>query len=104
MEKNLQRLAVSCQDDELRLASVEGLGGLVGSLPQLLVVGGLLDKIENLGSQSLVSQGIGLGVHFFRHLVGANMILSALLTSDWFTASRPHGGSENLQYQLLELI
>ena len=53
MEKNLQWLAVSCQDDKLGLASVQGLGGLVGSLSQLLVVGGLLNKVQDLGGKSL---------------------------------------------------
>ena len=53
MEKNLQRLAVSCQDDELGLASVQCLGGLIGSLPQLLVVGGLLNQIQDLGGKGL---------------------------------------------------
>ena len=35
------------------LAPVESLGGLVGSLPQLLVVGGLLHQVEDLGCESL---------------------------------------------------
>merc|ERR1719378_1867049 len=70
VEKNLQRLAVSCQDDELRLASVQGLGGLVGSLPQLLVIGRLLNKIQDLSSKGLISKRISFGVDFFRHLVG----------------------------------
>merc|ERR1719419_2218999 len=68
VEKNLQWLAVSCQDDKLGLASVQGLGGLVGSLPQLLVVGGLLNKVQDLGGKSLISKRISFGVDFFRHL------------------------------------
>ena len=67
MEEDLERLAVSCQDHKLGLASVEGLCGLIGSLPQLLVVSSLLDQIQDLGSQSLLSQGVGLGVHLVSH-------------------------------------
>ena len=67
VEQDLQGLAVSCQDHELGLTSVEGLGGLVGALPQLLVVGGLLNKIEDLGSQGLVGEGVSFGIDFLRH-------------------------------------
>ena len=67
MEQDLQGLGVSRHDDKLRLSSVESLGRLIGSLPQLFVVGGLLHKIEDLGSESLVSQGVGLGVNFLGH-------------------------------------
>ena len=35
------------------LAPVEGLGCLVGALPQLLVVGGLLHQVQDLGGESL---------------------------------------------------
>ncbi len=35
------------------LAPVESLSGLVSSLPQLLVVGGLLHQVEDLGCESL---------------------------------------------------
>ena len=38
---------------EYYLAPVESLSGLVGSLPQLLVVGGLLHQVEDLGCECL---------------------------------------------------
>jgi len=68
VEENLQRLTVSCEYDKLSLPPVEGLSGLVGALPQLLVVGGLLDQIENLGREGLLCQGVGFGVHLVSHV------------------------------------
>ena len=62
MKESIQRLAVSKDDHELSLPSVEGLRGLVGSLPQLLVVGGLLNEVQDLAGEGLLSQGVGLGV------------------------------------------
>ena len=67
VEQDLQRLRVSRHHHKLRLSSVQSLGGLIGSLPQLLVVGSLLDKIQYLGGQRLVGKRVGLGVDFFRH-------------------------------------
>merc|ERR1712183_195359 len=67
VEQDLQGLRVCRHHDKLRLSSVQSLGGLVGSLPQLFVVGGLLDQIQYLGGQRLVSEWVGLGVDFFRH-------------------------------------
>ena len=64
VEEDLQRLGVGGEHDELGLAAVEGLGGLVGTLAQLLVVDGLLDQVEDLGGELLLGQGVGLGVHF----------------------------------------
>ncbi len=49
MQQNLEGLRVGSHHDELRDASVQRLGRLVGALFQLLVVGGLLDQVENLG-------------------------------------------------------
>ena len=68
VEEDLQRLTVSGEDHELGLPSVEGLGGLVSSLPQLLVVRGLLNQVQDLGGQGLLSQGVGLGVHLVSHV------------------------------------
>ena len=67
VEQDLERLRVRGQDDKLALAPVEGLGRLVGALPQLLVVGGLLNKIEDLGSQGLVGEWVSFGIDFLRH-------------------------------------
>jgi len=68
MEKDLQWLTVSSQHNELRLTTVKGLGGLVGSLSHLLVVGCLLNQVQNLGGQSLLGEGVSLGVNFLSHL------------------------------------
>ena len=65
MEENLQGFGIGRQHDELSLPTVKRLGCLVGSFPQLLVVGCLLDQVEDLGSQSLLGQRVSLGVHFF---------------------------------------
>ena len=71
MEQDLQGLGVRGQDDELGLAPVEGLCRLVGALPQLLVVGGLLHQVEDLSGEGLVGEGVGLGVDFsIGHLDG----------------------------------
>lgn len=45
VEQNLQGLAVGGQNDKLCLSSVQSLGSLVGSLPELLVVAGLLNQV-----------------------------------------------------------
>ena len=53
MEQDGEWLSVGGEDDELGDAAVQGLGGLVGALLQLLVVGGLLHKAQdNLGKVS----------------------------------------------------
>ena len=64
VEEDLQRLGVGGEHDELGLAAVEGLGGLVGTLAELLVVDGLLHQVQDLGGELLLGQGVGLGVHF----------------------------------------
>ena len=93
VEQDLQGFRVCRHHDELRLSSVESLGGLIGALPQLFVVGGLLDQIQYLGSQRLVSEWVGLGVDFFRHddddvgLVA--VFLSAQLTRDHGVTASP---------------
>ena len=95
VEQDLQGLRVCRHHDELRLSSVESLGGLIGALPQLFVVGGLLDKIQYLGGQRLVGKWVGLGVDFFRHdddVGGVGCLVSSLLSSHEITASRRHRG------------
>lgn len=64
MQKDLQGLRIGGHDDEIGNAAVERLGGLVGALFQLLVVGGLLDQIEDGDRQIRVCKGIGFGVDF----------------------------------------
>lgn len=51
MQQDLQRLCVSCHDDELRQSTVESFGGLVGTASQLLVVHSLLDQRHDLGGE-----------------------------------------------------
>lgn len=66
VEQDGQRSGVGSEDDDLGDTTVEGLGGLVGSLLQLAVVRGLLDEIENLLGEGLVGDGPcgGFGGHF----------------------------------------
>lgn len=68
VEKDGQRGGVGGQDDDLRDTSVEGLGGLVGTLLQLAVVAGLLHEVEDLLGESLVGDGPCGG--FGRHVAG----------------------------------
>ena len=46
MEQDGQGLGVGSEDDQLADAAVQGLGGLVGTLSDLAVVGGLLDEVD----------------------------------------------------------
>ena len=65
MEKDGQRGGIGGEDDNLRDTSVEGLGGLVGTLLELAVVAGLLHKVEDLLGEGLVGDGPcgGFGGH-----------------------------------------
>lgn len=74
VEKDGQRRGVGSQDDDLRDTSVEGLGGLVGTLLQLAVVAGLLHKVEDLLGEGLVGDRPcgGLGGHFVWLLFGVD--------------------------------
>merc|ERR1719190_215545 len=90
VKENLKRLAVRRQHNKLSLPTVQGLGCFVGTLAELLVVGSLLDQVEDLGGQCLLGQGVSLGVHFLGHLVLT--FLSALLPKQY--GSRLHGFTE----------
>lgn len=68
VENNLDGLDVCSHDDELADTSVERLGGLVSSLLELLVVGGLLHEVQDLVREGSVGQREGLGVCSARHL------------------------------------
>jgi hypothetical protein len=59
VKKNLEGLGVGGQNDELGDTTVEGLGGLVGSLLQLTVVGSLLDDVEDLLGEGGIREGEG---------------------------------------------
>ena len=62
VEHNLDGLDVGSHDDELADTTVERLGGLVGTLLELLVVRSLLDQVEDLVGERGISQRESLGV------------------------------------------
>eukprot|EP00959_Pyramimonas_sp_CCMP1952_P000106 1907-Pyramimonas_sp.AAC.1 len=62
MQQDFKGLSVRGHDNELGNATVQGLGSLVSALLQLLVVGGLLDDIQDGVRQLGVRQGVRFGV------------------------------------------
>lgn len=64
MKKDRKWASIGGQDDELRNTTVQRLGGLVGSLLKLAIVSRLLDKIEDLLREGLISLGPCGGVVF----------------------------------------
>ena len=62
VEENLEGLGVGGEDDELGGPTVECLGGLVGSLLELPIVGGLLHEVEDLLGERCVREGEGFVV------------------------------------------
>lgn len=52
MEEDGERGSIGGEDDDLGDTSIQGLCGLVGTLLQLAVVGGLLDDVENFLGES----------------------------------------------------
>ena len=56
MEKDFEGLGIGGKDDKLRLATVQGLGGFVGSFAHLLVVGSLLDQVKDFTVLLVVSK------------------------------------------------
>jgi hypothetical protein len=69
VKKDLNRLGVRRQDDQLTDSAVQSLGGLIGSLFDLLVVGCLLDEIQQGDREIGISEREG----FLRH---GGMVLS----------------------------
>lgn len=67
VEEDGKRSGVGGEDDDFGDTTVEGLGGLVGTLLQLTVVGGLLDQIEDVLGEGGVGDGPGGGV-VLRHV------------------------------------
>lgn len=62
MEDDLDGRGVGSHDDELGDTTVQGLGGLVGTLLELAKMGGLLGDVEDLLGQVSISQGESTGV------------------------------------------
>lgn len=75
MEQDLQGLSVGGHHDELGQAAVQRLGGLVGSLAQLLVVHRLLDQVHDLRGERGVGQRECLRVNFLLWK-GRDMVLA----------------------------
>jgi hypothetical protein len=69
VKKDLDRFGIRCQDDQLTDTAVQRLGGLIGSLFDLLVVGCLLDEIQQ-GDRKI---GIGKREGFLGH--GGKVVL-----------------------------
>lgn len=64
VEQDLQGFSIGGHHDELGQTAVQRLGGLVGTLAQLLVVQSLLDEVHDLRGERGVGQGECLGVNF----------------------------------------
>ena len=64
VEEDFERLSVSSHDNELRDTAVQGLGSLVSTLLELLVVTGLLHQLEDGHRQVGGGEGEGLGIDF----------------------------------------
>lgn len=62
VQQDLDWLGVGSHDDELRDTSVQGLGGLVGTLLELSQVLGLGHDVQDLGGQGRVGQREGFRV------------------------------------------
>lgn len=78
MEEDGKGLGIGGHDDELAAATVQGLGGLVGALLELLEVASLLDKLEDGDGELLTGERVSAGVHavlaFLAHLVGVRKL------------------------------
>ncbi|KAI3486741.1 hypothetical protein L1887_49691 [Cichorium endivia] len=90
VEDDLDGLDVGGHHDELADAAVERLGGLVGTLLELLVVRSLLDEVEDLVGERGVGQREGLGV-------GSRHCCGSVRDGKWWDGvvvakARPHTG------------
>jgi len=64
MEQNLDGLRITGQHHNIGQSAIEGLGGLVGSLAQLIVVQCLLQQVHDLGGKLGIGQRECLGINF----------------------------------------
>jgi hypothetical protein len=62
MEKDSERISITSKNNQLGDTTVEGLGTLVSTLLDLLVVVSLLDKLKNGGGESRISKREDLAV------------------------------------------
>lgn len=72
MQENLEGFSISCHDYKLGDSTVKGLGSLVGTLSQLLVVGGLLDQIKDAVGEGGIGKRECFGVRSAGGLWGIN--------------------------------
>ena len=70
MQDDLQRGRISSNDDELSDAPIQGLGGLIGTLLDLLEGGALRDQVEDLRRELLSSKRLGT----FRDVLNRNFL------------------------------
>lgn len=59
MEDNLEGIGISSDDDQLSDTAVECLGGLIGTLLNLLQRSALGNQVEEFGGEILSSKGLG---------------------------------------------
>lgn len=64
VEEDLQGLGIGRHNNQIGDTSVQGLGGLVGTLLQLLVVGSLLHQVQDGHGELGVGKGVSFGVDF----------------------------------------
>lgn len=91
MKQNLNRLGIRSHDDDLADTTVQRLGGLVGSFLGLLVVGRLLDEIEE-GDRKI---GIGQRECLLGH-VALVVLMGGIYRGWWLLEGRCLGGGERL--------
>lgn len=70
MQDDLQRGGIGSNDDELSDAAIQGLGGLISALLDLLEGGALRDQVEDLRRELLSSKRLGT----FRDVLTRNFL------------------------------
>lgn len=70
MQDDLQRGGIGSNDDELGDAAIQGLGGLISALLDLLEGGALRDQVEDLRRELLSSKRLGT----FRDVLTRNFL------------------------------
>lgn len=70
MQDDLKRGGIGSNDDELSDAAIQGLGGLISALLDLLEGGALRDQVEDLRRELLSSKRLGT----FRDVLTRNFL------------------------------